>query len=111
MSLLVVLTHVPNRDAGETLARFLVESQLAACVNILSPCHSVYRWKGSIESVDEVPLLVKTTDDRYEAVEAAIRARHPYELPEIIALPVARGLPDYLAWLVAETQVDNWLST
>lgn len=111
MSILVVLTNLPDRQSAEELARFLVEDQLAACVNVLSSCRSIYRWKGEVEETDEVPLLIKTTEARYEALEAAIRARHPYELPEIIALPVAQGLPDYLAWLAAETQKDNWLPT
>ena len=110
MSVLVVLTNLPNHDAAENMARFLVESQLAACVNVLSPCRSIYRWKGLVEEADEVPLLIKTTEERYAALESAIRARHPYELPEIIALPVVNGLTDYLAWLAAETQVDSWLS-
>ena len=111
MSILVVLTNLPNRQSAEELARFLVEDQLAACVNMLSSCRSIYRWKGEVEETDEVPLLIKTTEARYEALEAAIRARHPYELPEIIALPVALGLPEDLAWLAAETQMDNWLPT
>ena len=111
MSVLVVLTNLPNRQSAEELARALVEGQLAACVNVLSSCRSIYRWKGDVEETDEVPLLIKTTEARYEALEAAIRARHPYELPEIIALPVVQGLPDYLAWLAAETQMDNWLPT
>ena len=110
MSVLVVLTNLPNHDAAEKMARFLVESQLAACVNVLSPCRSIYRWKGSVEEADEVPLLIKTTEARYSDLEAAIREQHPYEIPEIIALSVVNGLPDYLAWLVAETEADNWLS-
>ncbi len=110
MSILVVLTNLPNRQSAEELARFLVEDQLAACVNMLSSCRSIYRWKGEVEETDEVPLLIKTTEARYPALEAAIRERHPYEIPEIIAVPIVDGLPDYLAWLAAETQVDGWLS-
>jgi len=109
MSILLVLTSLPNRESAESLARDVVEKRLAACVNVLSPCHSVYRWKGAVESANEIPLLIKTTEARYPALETAIRKAHPYEVPEIIALPVVNGLPDYLAWLGAETQDEDWL--
>lgn len=111
MTILLVLTNLPNREVAESMAQFLVENQFAACVNILPNCHSVYRWKGSVEAADEVPLMIKTTEERYSSLEAAIRERHPYEIPEIVALPVVLGLPEYLAWLAAETKVDNWLPT
>ncbi len=110
MTVLLVLTNLPNRADADALAQFLVENRLAACVNILAPCHSIYRWKGAVETAEEVPLLIKTVETRYPALEAALRERHPYEIPEIVALPVTGGLPEYLAWLVAETQDDNWLS-
>lgn len=103
MATLLVLTNLPDRGAAERLADTLVERQLAACVNILSPCRSVYRWKGVLQHDEEHPVLVKTTVDRYAALEAAIRAGHPYELPEIIAVPVERGLPAYLQWVQEET--------
>ena len=101
---LLVLTNLPDQDSAEALARELVKARLAACVNVLAPCQSFYRWQGALETASEVPLLIKTRSDCYAALEAAIRARHPYELPEIIALPVSAGLPDYLAWLAAETR-------
>lgn len=104
MSTLLVLTNLPDRAAAERLAGALVEQRVAACVNILAPCKSVYRWKGAVQHDDEHPLLVKTTSERYPALEAAIRAAHPYELPEIIAVPVEHGLPAYLAWVDAETK-------
>ena len=107
MHVLLVLTHLPDRAAAETLAQTLVERRLAACVNILAPCRSVYRWQGALESADEVPVLIKTVQARYAELEAAIRERHPYELPEIIALPVTTGLPGYLAWVAAETPGDE----
>lgn len=107
MTPLLVLTNLPDRTAAEVLAQTLVGEGLAACVNILAPCRSVYRWQGAIESADEVPLLIKTTAGRYAALEAAIRAHHPYELPEVIALPIAHGLPDYLAWVAAETRTPD----
>ncbi|OHC65932.1 MAG: cation tolerance protein CutA [Rhodocyclales bacterium GWA2_65_20] len=107
MEALLVITHLPDADAARTLAGRLVGERLAACVNILAPCRSVYRWQGKVEDAQEVPLLIKTTASRYAALEAAIRAAHPYELPEIIAVPLARGLPDYLAWIAAETSPDD----
>lgn len=103
MSALLVLTNLPDRDAATRLAALLVERRLAACVNLLAPCRSTYRWKGAVESAEEHPLLAKTTAARYAALEAAIREAHPYELPEIIAVPVERGLPAYLDWVEAET--------
>ena len=110
MEILLVLTTLPDQTAAETLAAALVENRLAACVNILQPCRSIYRWQGTVETADEVPLLIKTTEARYPALEAAIRARHPYEIPEIIALPISQGLPGYLAWVAAESQSENWSS-
>ena len=103
MAALLVLTNVPERAVAERLADMLVEKRLAACVNILAPCRSVYRWKGAVQHDEEHPMLIKTTVERYPALEQALRAAHPYELPEIIAVPVERGLPAYLEWLAAET--------
>ncbi len=101
---LLVLTNLPDRAAAEKLADMLVERQFAACVNILAPCRSVYRWKGAVQNDEEHPVLVKTTRTRYAALEAAIRTGHPYELPEIIAVPIERGLPAYLQWVDTETR-------
>ena len=103
METLLVLTNLPDRAAAERLAELLVENKLAACVNILAPCRSVYRWKGAVQHDEEHPVLVKTTAARYAELEAAIRAGHPYELPEIIAVPIERGLPAYLQWVGSET--------
>jgi periplasmic divalent cation tolerance protein len=104
---LLVLTNLPDADRARALANELIGLRLAACVNILAPCVSVYRWEGEVEAAAEVPLLIKTTPARYPALEAAIRARHPYELPEIVAVPVTQGLPAYLDWLVTETTGDD----
>jgi len=104
MSALLVLTNLPDRAAAERLGDMLIEKQLAACVNILAPCRSVYRWKGSVQHDEEHPMLIKTTADRYQALQQAIRDGHPYELPEIIAVPIERGLPAYLDWVAAETK-------
>ena len=100
---LLILTNLPDQASAQALATTLVSARLAACVNMLGPCRSVYRWQGAIESAQEVPLLIKTTAQRYADLEAAIRAAHPYELPEIIAVPIAHGLAEYLGWIDAET--------
>ena len=107
MNLLLIMTNLPDRASAETLAASLVDNRLAACVNILAPCRSVYRWKGAIEAADEIPLLIKTTETNYVALEGAIRALHPYETPEIIAVPITQGLPDYLAWVAAATRAED----
>jgi len=103
MSALLVLTNLPDRAAAERLADSLIQTRVAACVSILAPCRSVYRWKNDIQHDEEYPVLIKTTAERYPALEGAIRAGHPYELPEIIAVPIEHGLPAYLDWLSAET--------
>jgi periplasmic divalent cation tolerance protein len=103
MSSLLVLTNLPDRAAAERIAELLIARQLAACVNILAPCRSVYRWKGEVQHDEEHPVLIKTTAERYAALEEALRAAHPYELPEIIAVPIERGLPAYLAWVAGES--------
>ena len=102
--MLLVLTNLPERAAAERLAELLVEKQLAACVNILAPCRSVYRWQGAVRHDEEHPMLIKTTAERYPALEQALRSGHPYELPEIIAVPIEHGLPAYLQWVAAETK-------
>jgi periplasmic divalent cation tolerance protein len=104
MSTLLVLTNLPDRAAAERLAGLVIAQQLAACVNILAPCRSVYRWRGAVQHDEEHPMLIKTTAERYPALEQALRSGHPYELPEIIAVPIERGLPAYLAWVAGETK-------
>ncbi len=104
MSTLLVLTNLPDRAAAERLADTLIDQRLAACVNILAPCRSVYRWKDAVQHDEEHPMLIKTTVERYPALEQALRAGHPYELPEIIAVSIERGLPAYLEWVAAETK-------
>jgi periplasmic divalent cation tolerance protein len=104
MDTLLVISNLPDRASADRLAQALVERRLAACVNILAPCRSVYRWQGALESAEEHPLLIKTTADRYSALEEAIRGLHPYELPEIVAVPLSAGLPAYLNWVAAETR-------
>lgn len=102
---LLVYTTMPDRAAAHDLARALVARRLAACVNVLDGCTSVYRWEGAVEEANEVPLVLKTRSARYAEVEAAILELHPYELPEILAVPVVRGLPEYLEWVAQETAI------
>jgi periplasmic divalent cation tolerance protein len=106
METYLVITNMPDRESAARLARALVDKRLAACINILSPCRSLYRWKGAVENAEEFPMLIKTSRNRYPELEAAIRAGHPYELPEIIAVPLAAGLPAYIEWVEAETRPD-----
>ena len=103
-AVILVLTQMPDRASAQALARRLVEGRLAACVSVGAPVESLYHWRGQIETAQEVPVAVKTRPERYPEVEAAIRAQHPYELPEIVAVPVVSGLAPYLAWVAAETQ-------
>ncbi len=99
MAVIAVLTNLPDSESAFNLARELVRLRLAACVNVLSPATSFYRWEGRDEEATEVPVLIKSTRDRYADLERAIREHHPYSLPEIIAWPVERGLPEYLNWI------------
>lgn len=101
---LLVLTNLPDEASAMRLADALVKDHAAACVNILAPCASVYRWQGKLESAKEVPLLIKTTQAAYPRLEKLVRELHPYELPEIIAVPVETGLPGYLQWVAQETE-------
>ncbi len=101
---LVVLTTVEEQEDGERLARLLVERELAACVQILPPMISIYRWQGAIERASEVLLLIKTTRAAYPRLETAIKENHPYQTPEIIALPVEAGSGEYLSWLAASVK-------
>lgn len=103
MEPLLILTNVPDRATADTLARALVESRAAACVNVLAPCHSIYRWQDGVDTADEIPLLIKTTHARFADVERLIITLHPYDVPELIALPIIKGLPAYLDWLARET--------
>lgn len=102
-SFLLVLSTVPNAKAGQKIAKSLVGEKLAACVNISAPLHSIYSWKGKLCSEKEQLLLIKTRAALYKKLEKRLRELHPYEVPEIIALPIARGSGDYLAWLHTQT--------
>ena len=95
----IVLTACPDAACAERIARALVEEGLAACVNILPPMRSIYTWKGKIEDATEQLLVIKSATARFPALRDRLRSLHPYELPEIIAVPITDGLPEYLAWL------------
>jgi periplasmic divalent cation tolerance protein len=103
---ILILTNVPDEQSAHHIARSLVAQRLAACVNILPGVRSVYQWQGAVEEANEISLLIKTTEARYTELEAAIKSAHPYDVPEIIAIPIAGGLPAYLDWLAAETKKD-----
>jgi periplasmic divalent cation tolerance protein len=103
MNAMIVITNAPDRAVADKISHALVEQKLAACVNILAPCSSVYRWQGKLETAHEVPLLIKTRSEIYAEVETAIKKLHPYELPEIVALPLAHGSSEYLEWINAAT--------
>ena len=104
MSVLACFCTWPDAASAERLAGALVGERLAACVQVLPGVRSVYRWQGAVERADEVLLLVKTTRERLDALAARVRALHPYELPELVAVEAAGGLPDYLAWVAAESR-------
>jgi periplasmic divalent cation tolerance protein len=106
MDALLVLTNLPDRETALQLAHELIERRLAACVSVAAECTSVYRWRGKVETAVEVPLMIKTTARAYPGLESAIRERHPYELPEIIAVPLETGLAEYLGWIATETLSD-----
>ena len=100
---LLIISNFPDREGALKLAAALLEARLAACVNVLGECASVYRWQGAVETASEVPVLIKTRESLYARVEETIRTFHPYELPEVIAVPIAGGMPAYLQWLMEES--------
>lgn len=107
MEPVLVITSFPNKESALALAEALVDQHLAACVNTLSPCVSMYRWKDNIESAEETPVLIKTQRQHYERIEQLIKKVHPYELPEVIMVPILDGLPAYLQWIVDETTLSD----
>jgi periplasmic divalent cation tolerance protein len=99
MPLFAVLCTFPNQDTAQRVGRALVEEKLAACVNVLPHVQSIYRWEGKVESAEEVLAVVKTTEEAYERLETRLKALHPYDVPEIIAIPVERGDAAYVNWV------------
>lgn len=104
MTAVLVMSNWPDRETASRAAEQLIEARAAACINLLAPCKSIYHWQGKTESAEETPMFVKTTEERYVEVEGIIRKWHPYELPEIICVPVSGGLPEYLQWIHNETK-------
>lgn len=96
---LLVLSTFPDAATARRIGRELVKQRCAACANILPPIESIYWWEKKVESGNETLVLFKTTADRYAALETTLKQLHPYEVPEIIAVSVAQGLPDYLRWV------------
>lgn len=111
MSALIVFSTFPDAASASRAATSLVEARLAACINMLPGMTSVYRWQGKIEQASEVLLIVKTTQAVYPQLESALKACHPYELPEIIAVALEAGLPDYLNWVSEETHLPRHKKT
>jgi periplasmic divalent cation tolerance protein len=101
---IVVICACPDEPTAARIAQELVNQRLAACVNRLSSVRSTYSWQGRIQEEPEVVLTIKTTPERYQALEMRLRALHPYEVPEIIALPVVAGSSSYLSWIASETR-------
>ena len=97
--LLLVVSTFSNAEDARRIGRTLVEERLAACINILPPVESIYRWKGEIETAAEVVALMKTTEDSYWLFEARLKELHPYDVPEIVAFRASSGLPAYLRWV------------
>jgi len=99
----VILCTTPV-ELAETMARGLVESRVVACVNVVPRVRSIYRWEGEVEQEDEALLIMKTTAERVESVIDRVRRAHPYDVPEVVALPIEEGLPEYLSWLVDQVR-------
>jgi len=95
----LLLCTCPDQKSAEGIAEHLIKQNLAACVNIIAGVTSIYKWQGELEKSQEYLLLIKSHHDKYTAIENQIKSLHPYELPELIAVPIERGLPEYLQWI------------
>ena len=104
---LLVLTNLPDRESAMELARSLIGKRLAACVNVLNGCTSVYRWQDQIHTDAEVPVLIKTSAGRFSALREEILLLHPYELPEVIAFSIDQGHHPYLEWVRSEVDISS----
>ena len=101
---IVIFITAPNEDEAALIARSLVESRLAACANIIRNIRSIYTWQGNIQDDSEVLMMVKTRKGLFNAVSGRVKELHSYDVPEIIALPIIDGSPDYLEWIKASTE-------
>ena len=106
-TVLLVLTTLPDRDAAGSMVRELVDRRLIACGTILDGVTSVYRWEGGVEQARETQVLLKTSRERWGSLRDAVIGLHPYDVPELLALPVTAGLPAYLAWVGSETMPEG----
>ena len=100
---MLVLTTLPNSDAAVELAKAVVEERLAACANLMPAVRSIYRWQGKVHDENEVIVLIKTRQEHFERLKARILELHPYEVPEVLAIPVEQGYAAYLEWIALET--------
>ncbi len=107
MKAILVLTTADTPELAQTIAAALVEAGEAACVSIIPGVRSIYRWKGEVCDEAELLLLIKTAEEKYESVRSRIRQLHSYEIPEVIALPIEAGDPDYLGWLCAQVHASS----
>ena len=104
MGALVVITTVPDDNVAVKITESLLQQRLAACVHAFPAGRSTYRWEGAVENAAEITLIIKSTKARYAELEADIRRLHPYTVPEILALPVEIGVPEYMKWISDETR-------
>ena len=104
MNEIIVFITAPNEDEAVKIAKSLVETKLAACVNIIKSIRSIYRWQGKIEDDSEVLMIAKTQEKLFNSLSARVREIHSYKVPEIIALPITQGSEDYLNWLREATE-------
>lgn len=102
-NIIIVFTHVPDMTSAEAIANALIQTNLAACVNISSPCVSIYQWQGQLERANEYLLRIKTCFTHYAAVQSMIQTHHPYELPECSYIHIDGGDAQYLAWVMQQT--------
>ena len=103
----MVFSTCPTQESAERIARCVVEARLAACVNVVPGIRSYYEWKGCIEVANEVLLVIKSPVDLFDALQNMITSQHPYELPEVITVPISTGFPPYLAWLGANMRTTS----
>jgi len=109
-SYIQITTTTQTKEQAQTIAEHLVETRLAACVQITGPITSIYRWKGKVENAQEWLCMIKTREDLFDDVEAAIKKMHSYETPEIIAVPIIKGSKEYLIWLDDELSKRDYLT-
>jgi periplasmic divalent cation tolerance protein len=103
-SIVSVYATFANGDDARRIARLVVEERLAACANILAPCHSIYRWRGRVEEAEEVPVILKTRTDAASALVARVAELHSYDVPAAVVWPIAKAVPAYTAWVADEVR-------